>query len=98
MAPGVMNDVIETRSTPINFKTEQDSVKVSAGAATLDVALNVEHSPVCGAVKWFSPLGQTESPQIGLTRSTAWTGDGLGTQWKQIDRKSSFFGSFTYRQ
>ena len=98
MAPGVMNDVIETRSTPINFKTEQDSVKVSAGPATLDVALNVEHSPVCGAVKWFSPLGQTESPQIGLTRSTAWTGDGLGTQWKQIDRKSSFFGSFTYRQ
>jgi hypothetical protein len=53
---------------------------------------------VCGAVKWFSPLGQTESPQVGLTRSTAWIGDGLGTQWKQIDRKSSFFGSFTYRQ
>jgi hypothetical protein len=98
MAPGVMNDVIETRSTPINFKTEPDSVKVSAGPATLDVALNVEHSPVCGAVKWFSPLGQTENPQIGLTRSTAWTGDGLGTQWKQIDRKSSFFGSFTYRR
>ena len=98
MAPGVMNEVIETRSTRINFKTEQDSVKVSAGPASLDVALNVEHSPVCGAVKWFSPLGQTESPQIGLTRSTAWTGDGLGTQWMQIDRKSSFFGSFTYRR
>ena len=98
MAPSVIHDVIETKSTRINFNTETDSVKVSAGPASLDVALNVEHSPVCGAVKWFSPLGQTESPQIGLTRSTAWTGDGLGTQWKQLDRKSSFFGSFTYRQ
>jgi hypothetical protein len=98
MAPSVIHDVIETKSTRINFNTETDSVKVSAGPASLDVALNVEHSPVCGAVKWFSPLGQTESPQIGLTRSTEWTGDGLGTQWKQLDRKSSFFGSFTYRQ
>ena len=98
LAPSVVHDVIETRSTRINFNTGTDSVNVSAGPASLDVALNVEHSPVCGAVKWFSPLGQTESPQIGLTRSTAWTGGGLGTQWKQLDRKSSFFGSFTYRQ
>jgi hypothetical protein len=98
MAPSVVHDVIETKSTRINFNTGTNSVNVSAGPASLDVALNVEHSPVCGAVKWFSPLGQTESPQVGLTRSTAWIGDGLGTQWKQIDRKSSFFGSFTYRQ
>lgn len=98
MAPGVVTDVIETRSTAIKFNSGAHSVEVSAGPAALDVELHVEHSPVCGAVKWFSPLGQTESPQIGLTRSTSWTGKGLGTQWKQIDRKSSFVGSFTYRQ
>jgi hypothetical protein len=98
MAPRVVNDVIETRSTRINFKTDADSVTVSAGPASLNVALNVEHSPVCGAVKWFSPLSQTESPQIGFTRSQEWTGVGLGSQWRQLDRKSSFFGSFTFRR
>ena len=49
MAPSVIHDVIETKSTRINFNTETDSVKVSAGPASLDVAHNVEHSPVCGA-------------------------------------------------
>jgi hypothetical protein len=98
LAPAVVHDVIETKSTPIRFRTETDSVKVSAGPAALDVALNVEHSPVCGAVKWFSPLSPTEGTQIGLTRSQEWTGAGLGSQWKQTDRKSSFFGSFTLRR
>jgi hypothetical protein len=98
MAPDVVKDVVETKSTPIKFTTEGHSVQVSAGQAALDVELHVEHSPVCGAVKWFSPLGQTESPQIGLTRSQEWTGNGLGTQWRQLDRKSSFFGSFTFRR
>jgi hypothetical protein len=98
LAPAVVHDVVETKSTHISFKTDTDSVKVSAGPAALDVALNVEHSPVCGAVKWFSPLSPTENPQIGLTRSQQWSGDGLGPQWKQLDRKSSFFGSFTFRR
>jgi hypothetical protein len=98
LAPAVVYDVIETKSTRISFKTDADSVQVSAGSAALDVALNVEHSPTCGAVKWFSPLSPIQNQQIGLTRSQEWSGSGLGSHWRLLDRKSSFVGSFEFRR
>jgi hypothetical protein len=96
LAPDLMTDVVELKPVAILFKKDRDSFTVSAGSASLDVATKVEHSPVCGAVQWFQPLARTSENEIGLTRSQAWSGSGLGTQWKQADTKSSFFGTFSY--
>lgn len=94
LAPNLVRDVVATTSTPITFQKDSESVRVSAGSAKVDVATDVEHSPGCGAVKWFGPLAETDDARIGLTRSQEWSGEGLNAQWKQLDRRSSFFGSF----
>jgi hypothetical protein len=96
LAPSLVNDIVEFASVPIAFSREHAGVRVSAGAASLDVATHVKHSPECGAIQWFEPLAKTDSNEIGLTRSQSWSGTALGTQWKQLDRKSSFVGTFKY--
>jgi hypothetical protein len=97
LSGGLVENTIAVTRVPVTFRRDAESVQVAAGAATLDVATNVRHSPACGAIQWFSPLSRLEDkPGIGLTRSQAWTGDALGAQWRQVDRRSSFFGTFSY--
>ncbi|HSC27658.1 MAG TPA: DUF1326 domain-containing protein [Vicinamibacterales bacterium] len=96
MAPAVVRDVIETKKIAITFEKDGHSVRVSAGAAKIDVATHVEHSPDCGAMRWFDPLARTDDAQVGLTRSQQWNGQGLGATWTQINRRSSYFGSFSF--
>jgi hypothetical protein len=98
LAPDHLRNVISTTATPIAFDTRATGVHVAAGKASLDVATNVEHSPACGALKWFDPLASVDDAEVGLTRTFEWSGPGLGSHWKQIDRRSSFVGSFTIRR
>jgi hypothetical protein len=95
LAPEVVRDVVATTPTPISFEAVKDTVRLSAGEASLDVTTNVEHSPACGASKWFEPLSNVKGATIGLARSFEWSGDGLGARWKQLDRKSAYVGSFS---
>jgi hypothetical protein len=96
LAPSLITDVIEVTPTAISYERTDGTVRVSAGAAKLDVATHVQHSPECGAIQWFDPLARTDHSSIGLTRSQSWSGTGLGTHWAQMDRKSSFVGTFSY--
>jgi hypothetical protein len=98
LAPDVMREVIATKSTPISFRRTDDNIQVAAGPAKLDIATNVEHSPACAAAKWFEPLARTTGAAVGQTRTNEWSGSGLNTEWKQFDRTSSFFGSFSYER
>jgi hypothetical protein len=94
LAPNVVRGIESTKPVAIEFESADDHVRLAAGAAKLDVQTNVEHSPTCGALKWFEPLASVEGAQVGLTRSFEWSGTGLGSHWSQIDRRSSFVGSF----
>ena len=97
LAGGLVANTVAVKRVPVTFHRDAESVQVSAGDATLDVATKVRHSPACGAIQWFSPLSRLDDkPGIGLTRSQAWSGDALGAQWRQVDRRSSFFGTFSY--
>jgi hypothetical protein len=96
LAPKYVADVVESRSVPISFTKENGHIAVSAGPASLDVTTEVKHSPDCGAIQWFDPLASVDDSALGMTRSQSWSDGVLGTQWKQADRKSSFFGTFSY--
>ena len=99
LAPAVVRNVTSTTPTPIAFDRRNNTVRLAAGQAHVDIATNVEHSPVCGALKWFDPLARVdEGFQVGLTRTFEWSGPGLGSHWRHIDRRSSFVGSFTLRR
>lgn len=94
LSPNLVSDVVETRAVPITFTRENADVRVKAGDANLDVTTKFEHSPVCGAMQWFSPLASTSTSELALARSHAFSGNVLGSQWKQADRKSSYVGTF----
>lgn len=96
LSPALTREVVETKAVPIAFNRGSSGVRVRAGAASLDVTTTFEHSPVCGAMQWFSPLASTVRPILGLAREHSWSGAGLDTQWSQHDRKSSFVGTFSY--
>ena len=97
LAPDLVRGIITTTATPITFETNGDDVRVSAGAANVEINTNVEHSPTCASAQWFEPLARVDDPKIGLTRRFEWSGDGLGARWTLLDRKSSFVGSFSVR-
>lgn len=95
LAPDLLRDVVSTTPTPIVYESDGHAVRVAAGAAKLDVARHVEHSPECGALRWFDPLSRVTGAEIGLTHKFEWSGTGLGARWTQINRKSSFVGTFS---
>jgi hypothetical protein len=98
LAPGMFNEVIATRTVPITFERGNDSVHVSAGAANLDVVTEFEHPTTCGATRWFNTLSKSRGSKPGLTRIQEWSGADLGPQWKQLDSKSAYVGTFSYAQ
>ena len=89
-------DVVQVKAVPILFARDETDLRMQAGDARLDVTTEFTHSPVCGAMQWFSPLASTTKPVLGFARSNAWSGAGLGVQWTQTDRKTSFVGRFAY--
>jgi hypothetical protein len=96
LAPSFTQKIVDVRSVPITFARSGADVRVNAAEAALDVTTKFEHSPTCGAMRWFDPLATTTNAELGLARSHAWMGNGPGAKWSQTDRKSSFVGTFTY--
>jgi hypothetical protein len=94
----LVRDVVAVKQLPISFTRERDVVRVSAGEASLDVTTTFDHSPVCGAMQWFSPLSSTTATEVGLARMNAWSGSALPARWSLVDRKSSFVGTFALKQ
>lgn len=90
----LVRGIVEVRAVPVAFARAGDEVRVRAAEASLDVTTTFEHSPVCGAMQWFNPLATTTTSELGLARLNAWSGAVLDARWSQVDRKSSFVGTF----
>ncbi|HEX5474855.1 MAG TPA: DUF1326 domain-containing protein [Vicinamibacterales bacterium] len=95
LAPGLVADVVDVKAVPIAFTRDASHVMVHAGEARLDVMTHMKHDPSCGALQWFQPLAKVTGAEMGLTRTEAWSGSSLGSQWQMSDRRSSFFGTFS---
>lgn len=94
LAPAMLRDVVEVKAVPISFRRDADGLVVTAGEASLDVATKMDHSPTCGALQWYQPLAAMTQSTLGHTKSEAWSGSALGTQWSMGDKRASFYGSF----
>jgi hypothetical protein len=97
LATEAIGGEVEITSAPITFTRDDESVRLAAGDATVDVKTNVEHTPACAAIKWFEPLAKTDQAEIGITRVSEWKGNALrGARWRDVsdDKKSSFVGTF----
>jgi hypothetical protein len=96
LSRGTVSNVVNVTSTPIQFTDQDHAVHVAAGQVALDVNKHVPHDPSCGAMQWFHPLSSMSDSEIGVAEQHAFTGTGLGTKWSDPNKRSAFFGSFSY--
>jgi len=96
LSKGVMGTIVQVTPAPIAFTDHGGEIAVSAGPATLEVSKHLTHDPTCGAQQWFHPLASVDAAAIGVTSQHLFTGAALGTKWSDPNKRSSFFGTFSY--
>ncbi len=96
LSRGLITEVVQTTPVAIAFDDRGDAIAVRAGESELNVRKGIEHGPACGAMKWFTPFSVVENPAMGTALANAFSGRALDTRWSAPNRKSAFFGGFTY--
>jgi hypothetical protein len=97
LSGGLVADIVDVRSEPILFTQNAQTIDVAAGDATLSVQTEVKHEMTCGAMQWFKPFSAAAGhAAIGTAASHSFMGSQLGTKWSDPNKKSAFFGSFSY--
>jgi hypothetical protein len=96
LANGVVSTVVEVTPTPIKFVDEGKSIRVEAQSLRLTVQKEMTHDATCGGKQWFYPLSAVDNAAMGTTTENAFSGAALGTKWSDPNKRSSFFGTFSY--
>ena len=76
--------------------TEGQEISVATGPVTLEVNKVMTHDPSCGAMQWYHPLSSVSDATLGVADQNAFAGTSLGTKWSDPDKRSAFFGRFSY--
>jgi len=96
LSKGTVGSVVSVTAAPIQFADSDHAVHVAAGQVELDVNKHVPHDPSCGAQQWFHPLASVSDATVGVADQHSFSGTGLGTKWSDPNRRSAFFGTFSY--
>jgi len=96
LSRGLITEVVEVTPVAIRFDDTPETIAVVAGQSQLTVSKSVEHGPACGAMKWFTPFSVIDSPALGTTIAHEFTGKALDARWSAPNRKSAFFGAFSF--
>lgn len=96
LSKGVVDTVVEVTPTPIQFVDEGQAIRVSAKSLRLTVEKEMTHDQTCGGKQWFHPLSTVDGAEMGTTSENAFSGGALGTKWSEPNKRSSFFGTFSY--
>ena len=98
LSRGLITEVVRVDTAPIKFATSTTSVEVSVPDQGIQLTVNKEmkHDPSCGAMQWFTPFTTMAQSAIGVAEIHSFSGQGLGTKWSAPDKRSAFFGTFTY--
>ncbi len=97
LSGGLITHVVRVDVAPLRFATSQNYVEVSVpDSVQLTVNKEMKHDPSCGAMQWFTPFTKLADAAMGVAESHAYSGEGLGSKWSAPNKRSAFFGSFTY--
>jgi hypothetical protein len=47
-------------------------------------------------MQWFKPFTTMAESAMGVAEVHSFSGNGLGTKWSAPDKRSAFFGTFSY--
>ena len=93
---GMVSTVVELTPTTIQFVDEGPAIRVSAKSLRLTVQKELKHDETCGGKQWFHPLADVDDAAMGTTAENVFSGAALGTKWSDPNKRSSFFGTFSY--
>jgi uncharacterized protein DUF1326 len=96
LSKGLVGTIVQVTPTAIQFADHGSEISVSAGQVTLDVNKHLTHDPTCGAMQWFHPFSTLEGAEMGVANQNRFTGSALGTKWSDPNKRSAFFGTFSY--
>ena len=98
LAGGLITDVVRVDAAPIRFESSDTHIDVNAtDVLTLSVNKEMTHDPSCGAMQWFKPFSpQLTRSAMGTAEAHAFSGAGLGSKWSAPNKRSAFWGTFSY--
>src|SRR5882724_8125852 len=96
LSKGLVGTIVQVTPTAIQFTDHGSEISVLAGQVALDVNKHLTHDPTCGAMQWFHPFAIIEGAEMGVASQHLFTGSALGTKWSDPNKRSAFFGTFSY--
>ena len=96
LASGVVGTVVEVTPAAIEFVDGAHDVRVAAKTLRLTVEKHMVHDASCGNKQWFEPLSSVHHAEMGVAVENAFSGTSLGTKWSDPNKRSGFFGTFSY--
>jgi hypothetical protein len=97
LSNGLVGTIVQVTAAPIQFADHGSEINVSVGSGlALEVNKHVSHDPTCGAMLWFHPLASVDDATVGVAAQHLFTGSSLGTKWSDPNKRSAFFGTFSY--
>jgi hypothetical protein len=96
LSNGMVGTIVQVTAAPIQFADHGSEIQVAAGPASLSVNKHLTHDPTCGAMQWFHPFATLNDAAMGVASEHTFTGASLGTKWSDPNKRSAFFGTFTY--
>jgi len=93
---GVVANVVDVTPARIEFVVGDHDIRVAAATLRLTVHKGMNHDTTCGNKQWFQPLSTVDAAEMADTAENAFSGSSLGTQWSDPDKRSGFFGTFSY--
>jgi hypothetical protein len=96
LSGGLIGSVVQETATPIQFADNGQQISVSTETMKLAVGKRIDHDASCGNKQWFNPLTRVERAEMGTTDQNEFSASVLNTKWSHPNKRSSFFGTFTY--
>jgi hypothetical protein len=96
LSGGLIGSVVQETAAPIQFADNGHQITVSTDTVKLAVAKHLSHDASCGNKQWFSPLTRVDRAEMGTTDENEFSGPALCTKWSDPNKRSSFFGTFSY--
>ena len=93
---GVVDKVVQLTPTRSSSPTRPQAIRVSAETLRLTIGKEMSHDPTCGGKQWFHPFATLDGAEMGTAEENAFTGTALGTKWSDPNKRSGFFGTFSY--
>jgi hypothetical protein len=92
----LIGSVVQETAAPIQFADNGHEITVATQAVKLGVKKHLDHDASCGNKQWFNPLTRVAAAEMGTTDENEFSGPALCTKWSDPNKRSSFFGTFSY--